>query len=53
MAATLRDLGITSEQLAKYDHEERKYFTMLCDEDEGNLWTITYVETLQALLKVQ
>ena len=53
VAATLRDLGITSAQLAEYDREERKYFAALRNEDEGNLWTITYVETLQALMKAQ
>ncbi|KAI1782756.1 hypothetical protein LXA43DRAFT_904908 [Ganoderma leucocontextum] len=53
VTATLRDLSITSEQLAEYDREERKYFVTLRDEDEANLWTITYVETLQALIKAR
>lgn len=53
IAATLRDLGITSEQLAEYDREERNYFTHLQDEDKGNLWTIAYVETLQSLSKAR
>ena len=53
ISAALRDLGFTSEQLAEFDWEERTYFTKLQDEDEGNLWTITYVETLQALQKAR
>ncbi|KAI1782519.1 hypothetical protein LXA43DRAFT_977529 [Ganoderma leucocontextum] len=53
IAATLRDLGITSAQLAEYEREEHKYFTTLKDEDEGNLWTVAYVETLQALIKAR
>ncbi|PIL29500.1 hypothetical protein GSI_08308 [Ganoderma sinense ZZ0214-1] len=53
VAATLRDLGITSEQLAEYDREERKYFVRLQDEDEANLWTIAYVEALQDLTKAR
>lgn len=49
LEAALGDLGITSQELDKYDIAERQYFTNLRDEDQGNLWTIAYVETLQAL----
>ena len=51
--AAFQDLGFTTEELAEFDQQERTYFTTLRDEDEGNLWAITYVETLMELQKAK
>lgn len=47
----LVDIGYTREQLKVFNDEERHFFKTLRDEDEKNLWTINYVETLQKLHK--